>query len=387
MTSVTVDLRTPAGTPVSGAMVYDSSTRTVTLIPSPPLTNSATYSARVRGGATDPRVKDLAGNALAADVTWTFTISPPSVCPCSLWNPVTTVPQLDDSGDSNPVELGVKFQTEISGFIGGVRFYKSPANTGVHTASVWTSAGTLLTRGTFTNETSSGWQQVQFAGAVNVAANTTYIVSYHTDSGHYAADRGYFASAVDTPPLRGLSNAQSLNGVYRYGVSGFPTSSFDSSNYYVDPIFITFVGEGDATPPAVISMSPAPGAVGVDPAERPVVRFSKAMIASTISTSTIELRNAADAIVPGSVTYDSSSFSATFVPTDALSASAAYHLVVKGGTTLPRVTDLVGNPLVSTFTSTFTVAAPIACPCSLWDPATTTPPNPTPATPTRSSWA
>ena len=31
------------------------------------------YTARLRGGTTDPRIKDVAGNALAADVVWSFT--------------------------------------------------------------------------------------------------------------------------------------------------------------------------------------------------------------------------------------------------------------------------------------------------------------------------
>jgi hypothetical protein len=31
------------------------------------------FTATVRGGATDPRVKDLAGNSLAGSVTWSFT--------------------------------------------------------------------------------------------------------------------------------------------------------------------------------------------------------------------------------------------------------------------------------------------------------------------------
>ena len=36
---------------------------------------NSTYTAILRGGSTDPRVKDLAGNALAADYTWSFTTS------------------------------------------------------------------------------------------------------------------------------------------------------------------------------------------------------------------------------------------------------------------------------------------------------------------------
>ena len=48
---------------------------------------STTYTAIVKGGTTDPRVKDVAGNAMAANATWTFTTAaappPPSSCPCT----------------------------------------------------------------------------------------------------------------------------------------------------------------------------------------------------------------------------------------------------------------------------------------------------------------
>jgi hypothetical protein len=373
LTMVTFEVRDASGAQVWGAHVYDAVARKTTLIPASPLAYNTTYSVRVRGGTSDPRVKDLAGNALAADVVWSFTTASQSVCPCSLWNPATTVPAIEDSGDSSAVELGMKFRTDISGFIAGLRFYKSAANKGAHTGSLWTSAGTLLARATFANETASGWQQVLFSSPVNVAANTTYVISYHTDFGHYAADTGYFSAGVDAPPLSAPANASNPNGVYRYGVSGFPSSSFNGTNYWVDPIFTTFVGEGDPTPPVVLSVSPAPGTTGVSEAVSPVVRFSKAMSASTISTSTIELRDAADALVPGTVTYDSASFSATFDPADSLASSATYRIVVKGGATAPRVTDIVGNPLPATFTSTFTVATPVVCPCSIWDPQTTVP--------------
>src|SRR5262249_50183901 len=49
----------------------DPFARTATLDPTEPLAPRATYTAVVEGG--DAGVKDLAGNALAADLRWTFT--------------------------------------------------------------------------------------------------------------------------------------------------------------------------------------------------------------------------------------------------------------------------------------------------------------------------
>src|SRR5258708_14609031 len=36
------------------------------------------------------------------------------------------------------------------------------------------------------------WQSATFASPVTIAANTTYVISYHTDAGRYAGDLGYF---------------------------------------------------------------------------------------------------------------------------------------------------------------------------------------------------
>ena len=54
-------------------MTLNSTGRTATLNPTPTLATLSTYSVLVRGGASAPRVTDLAGNALATDRSWTFT--------------------------------------------------------------------------------------------------------------------------------------------------------------------------------------------------------------------------------------------------------------------------------------------------------------------------
>ena len=43
-------------------------------------------------------------------------------------------------GPDSPVELGVKFYSEVGGAIKGIRFYKSSANTGTHVANLWSSS-------------------------------------------------------------------------------------------------------------------------------------------------------------------------------------------------------------------------------------------------------
>lgn len=168
-----------------------------------------------------------------------ITVNVPPAPFTTIWGP-SSVPTVADAGPDNSVELGVKFRADTSGSIVGIRFYKSASNTGTHTASLWTNSGTLLGTATFTAESASGWQQANFSSPVAITANTVYVASYHTDSGHYSADQNYFsASGVDTPPLHALQNGISgSNGLYVYGTgSTFPTLSFNATNYWVDVAF------------------------------------------------------------------------------------------------------------------------------------------------------
>ena len=174
-------------------MGWNSATLTATLTPGAPLTASSTYTATLRGGATDPRIKDLAGNALAANVTWSFTTGTDG-CPCTIW-PSTATPAVASTSDTGAVNLGVKFRSDVSGFITGIRFYKGSANTGTHVGRLWSSTGQQLATATFTNETASGWQQVNFATPVAITANTVYVASYHAPNGRYAINTNYFASS------------------------------------------------------------------------------------------------------------------------------------------------------------------------------------------------
>ncbi len=193
------------------------------------------------------RAFDDSGNVESAAGGVTVEIIP-GACPCtSLWRPTAT-PVIPSAVDPNAVELGTKFYSDIDGFITGVRFYKSTANTGTHIGNLWSLTGTKLATVTFANETPSGWQQALFASPVPITANTTYLISYHTNVGSYAADGGYFATApIDSPPLHApASPVAGGNGVFAYGESQFPTGTFNATNYWVDPVFAPTVEDSIA---------------------------------------------------------------------------------------------------------------------------------------------
>jgi hypothetical protein len=163
--------------------------------------------------------------------------TPPPTGNTSIW-PDSATPAIPSAVIGSPMELGVRFRSDIAGVVAGIRFYKGVLNTGTHTGSLWTSTGTLLATGTFTDETGSGWQTFLFPSPVAISANTTYVASYHS-SGVFSVDFGYFlAHGADNAPLHALQfGVDGPNGVFSYSPGGqFPTTG-NGDNYWVDVVF------------------------------------------------------------------------------------------------------------------------------------------------------
>ena len=183
---------------------------------------------------------DAAGNSATSSAVSISVSNNVTQAGYTIWSG-TSVPGHQDAGADSPVELGLKFKSDTSGYVTGVRFYKSSKNTGTHVGNLWTTSGNRLATATFTNETASGWQQVNFSTPVAISANTVYVVSYHTSVGHYSDDLNYFnGKGQDNAPLHALANGVSgANGVYAYAsASSFPTQDPGKSvNYWVDVVF------------------------------------------------------------------------------------------------------------------------------------------------------
>ncbi|MCP2045715.1 Ig-like domain-containing protein, partial [Pontibacter sp. HSC-36F09] len=182
-------------------------------------------------------------------VSGTVTVKVEAVCPCTVFKP-SAAPTGALANDNQALQLGMKFRASVDGFVTGVRFYKQGGNTGTHTGQLYSATGSLLASVVFSNETASGWQEASFASPVFVTAGTTYVISYHTNSGYYSATDNYFTQAVVNGPLTALQNgAVGSNGVYSYtSVPAFPTSSYQASNYWVDAVFNTAATPGNQAP-------------------------------------------------------------------------------------------------------------------------------------------
>ena len=208
-----------------------------------------------------------------------------------------------------------------SGYITGVRFYKYSDNTGTHTGSLWSADGTLLATGTFSGESGSGWQELDFSSPVPVTAGTTYVASYHTDAGHYAITPSGLASAVTNGPLTALAGG----GVYAYGSgNAFPSDTYNAANYWVDVVFSQSAG---STPPAVTTVTPGDGATGVAVSVAPTATFSEAVVPDSVSFT---VKDSGGNTVAGSVSFNGADTVATFTPSNPLAGGTTYTATVSG---------------------------------------------------------
>lgn len=285
-------------------------------------------------------------------------------CPCSLFGQDYT-PATTSADDSTALELGVKFQSSVPGWVNGVRFYKGAGNDGTHTGSLWTASGTLLASGTFTSETASGWQSMTFANPVEINPDTTYIVSYWDPDGHYASDSDLFNYALNTPPLTAVkadyTTSSGGNGVYAVGGQTFPTQTYDGSNYAVDVIFDTTQPAG--APPALLSVTPYPGSSSNPVTTDPTATFSKTMNAATLSFT---VTDSGGSTVPGTTAFDSTGTVATFTPSASLAAGTTYTVTVSGAQ------DDFGQTAPA-YTYSFTTSKAYGsgtCPCTIWPDVT-----------------
>jgi hypothetical protein len=111
-------------------------------------------------------------------------------------------------------------------------------------------------------------------------------------------------------------------------------------------------GTADTTPPIVSFTNPANGAASVPINQKITATFSKAMDASTISSSTFSVQTSLGALVAGTISYDAANHIAVFVRAGSFAASTSFIATITTG-----ARDLSGNPLALNKVWTFTTSA------------------------------
>lgn len=323
-------------------------------------TSTWTYTYVQHGrGAADIRARAIDDSANLPSAPAAVSLS--VVGPFSVFG--ESAPPVADSGDPSAVELGLRFTPSDDGFISGVRFFKSAANTGAHVGSLWSPVGERLASVAFVGETASGWQQAVFNPAVAVTAGTRYTISYTAPQGRYSFQADAFWSAgIEHEPLY-VAGGFGAAPAAVYGAPGeFPTSSYLSSNYFVDAIYEST----DSTPLAATNLSPLPGSTSVPLSTSVTATFLKRVEPASV---TFAVTNGLGAVVPGTTDYDSTTRAATFTPDAPLAESVPYSVALSGtpaGSTEPP------SPVAAwDFTTVRPTAPPGVCPCRLFADSTT----------------
>ena len=403
ISTASVTLACPAGTPIVGMVGYAVSGSVATFTPASSLPASTICTATINTG-----VQDVAHNAMASAYTWSFTTgvapdtTPPTVSSTSPLGNASgvAVNALISASFSEPMDpltistanfaLACPVGTPIAGTVGyavngsvatftpGSSLPASASctatiNTGVQDvahnamASAYTWSFTTGVAPDTTPPTVSSTSPLASASGVAVNALITASFSEPMDPLTVSTASFTLACPAGTPiagtvgyavsgnvatftPVSNLPASTSCTATISTGVQDVAHNAMASAYTWS---FTTGVAP-DTTPPTVSSTNPGDGAVGVCVNKTVNVTFSEPMDPLTITTATFSLAVTAGASVMGVVSYDAATHIATFRPATALTGTPAtnYTATIKGGAN--GVKDLAGNALTLDQSTTFT---------------------------------
>jgi methionine-rich copper-binding protein CopC len=187
------------------------------------------------------------------------------------------------------------------------------------------------------------------AGTVTVSASASDNVGV---AGVQFTIDGVNAGAEDTtaPYTLAWNTTGVANGGHQVGAV-----ARDAAGNRTTAAAVAVTVSNDTTPPTVTGFSPAAGAVNVTTPLTVTATFSEPVDASSVNTSTFELRNGAGVLIAAAVGYNATTRTATLT-TSAVSGAQTCTAVIRGGAAGLR--DLAGNALVNDVTWSFTTSAP-----------------------------
>ena len=291
LSNSTFTLQQGANPPVAATLSYNTTTHTATLDPNTDLQAGQPYTATITGGSTG--VTDTSGNTLAASKVWTFTVaSGPTLS-------VTGVSPADGS-------TGVVASTNV---------------TATFSADINQST---LSNSTFT---------LQQGANPPVAATLSYNTTTHT-------------ATLD--PNTDLQAGQTYTATITGGSTGVTDTS--GNTLAASKVWTFTVASGPTL--SVTGVSPANGSTGVATKTNVTATFSADINQSTLSNSTFTLQQGANPPVAATLSYNTTTHTATLDPNTDLQAGQTYTATITGGST--GVTDTSGNTLAASKVWKFT---------------------------------
>lgn len=367
VSTATVRLTDETGATVLASVSYDDAARRVSLDPVDDLGHGE-HTVRISGGASG--VKDPAGNALTADAVWSFTtVEPPTA------SETVTVPVDADTWVSSAAPEGSFGAGSVLGVDGSpqdtayLRFDLRPyAGRTLQDAVLRIRVTTSPSKGTQVVRpvADDSWSESEMTYLTRPAMgpelgrlgptlrNTDYAVPL--DLGEVAGEVGQVLSlGIDSTHRDGVELASRETGTpprleLTFGVDGGD------------------LPPPDTEPPTVTGTSPSAGQTGVASSATVTATFSEPMDASTLTASSVTLRDDSDAAVAGAVSYDSATRQVSLDPAAGLVADTTYTARVEGGAS--GVADTAGNRLAADHVWTFRTAAVSEGPTTVSVPAT-----------------
>ncbi|WP_251041710.1 Ig-like domain-containing protein [Arthrobacter sp. ISL-30] len=343
-------------TPVTAVVTYDGTV--ATLNPGTDLAANTKYTATIKGGSSG--VKDAAGNALAADTTWTFTTAPPGGTP----ETVTLTATADSYVSNASGAAGTNFGTSI---LLGVDF--SPVEVTYLKFDLSAYAGRTLESATLqlrsAGSGSTGKQNVKPLLNANDDSWTEGGITYSIRPalgtsigtlGPTTTNTNYNVQ-LTVSGLTGELGQQLSLGMDSISSDGLDLNSKEAGSTVAPKLVLTVSGGGsvgDTTAPTVTETSPAADARDVAVTANVTGTFSEAMNPSTVTPTTFTLtKEGTTTPVTADVTYNGTV--ATLNPDTDLAAGTKYTATIKGGSS--GVKDAAGNALAADKTWTFTTAS------------------------------
>lgn len=288
----TFTLACPAGTAVAGTVAYVAASRVATFSPTANLPASTTCTATITTGAQD--TTDI---PLASNFVWTFTTG--ATADTTRPAVTLTVPAASATDVATNTAITATFSEDMD------------------PATIVTPATSFTLTG---------------PGATAVAGDVTYAVGARTATFTPTTPATLPASALFTATITTgatdlAGNTLASNFVWTFTTGAAP----------------------DTTAPTLTSTNPANGATGVCINHTVNTTFGEAMDPLTITTATFTVQKPDSSLVAGTVSYNATSFVATFVPTANLAINTAYTVTMTTG-----VKDVAGNALASNNVWTFT---------------------------------
>ena len=400
ITSSSFTLRRTGGALVPATVGYDSPSLTATLVPTAQLDFSTSYTARI-----ETTVKAADGNALASAVTWSFTTQAPVAPEVTSTFPIAGVDNVSPSARPRAVfsrsldpatvtASSFTLQRPDGSTVPATVSYDDSTRTATLTPTGDLAFSTLYTARLTTAITAvdgvplaapHSWSfttatapppaptvtaRTPAEGATGVTRASDVTATFSRDMDASTITASSFTLGASGTPVPATVTYDATSRTARL----VPNATLAYSTVYTATLSTTvhasdgaalagdvtwqFTTESAPPPPAVTSFSPADGAAYVARNATVQATFSRAMNASTITSSSFTLRRPNGSSVSALVSYDAGTRTATLTPTALLDGATAHTATLDS--TILAADGVALTPAVSFSFST------AACPCSLF---------------------